>query len=66
MKLRDIRKAKDMSAYRVCKILGISESQMSEWELGKTRPSLDSAIKLANFYGVTLDELVGRTPPTAA
>lgn len=65
MRLRDIRKAKGLSAYRVSKLLGVAEHQMSAWELGKTRPSLESAIKLADFYGVSLDELVGREPQAA-
>lgn len=60
MRLREIRKARSLSAYRVSKTLGYSESQMSQWELGKTTPTLEVLTKLADFYCVTLDELVGR------
>lgn len=66
MRLREIREAEGLSAYRVCKTLGIAESQMSEWELGKTVPNLKSLIRLADFYHVTLDEIVGRIPAQAA
>ena len=32
-------------------------------ETGKTNPDSEALWKLADFFGVTLDELVGRKPP---
>lgn len=60
MKLREIRQQRGLSQYRAARLIGVPETQMSQWELGKTTPSLESLVKLADFYGVTLDELVGR------
>jgi transcriptional regulator with XRE-family HTH domain len=35
------------------------------WEYGRRTPLLDAAVKLADALGVSMDELVGRTPPEA-
>lgn len=39
---------------------GISQPKISYFESGKHLPLIDDCIKLADFYGITLDELVGR------
>ncbi len=38
----------------------ISNSNLSRWEQGKVLPSIDFCVQLADYYGITLDELVGR------
>ena len=38
---------------------GISNQNLSRWENGQAVPGVDFCIKLAKFYGCTLDELVG-------
>lgn len=44
----------------VAKRTGIAQSKLSYCENGKRLPSLDDCIRLADFYGISLDELVGR------
>ena len=39
---------------------GISNSNLSRWECGKVLPNIDFYVKLADYYGISLDELVGR------
>ncbi len=39
---------------------GILNSNLSRWENGKAIPSIDFCVKLADYYGITLDELIGR------
>ncbi len=38
---------------------GISNQNLSRWENGKAIPGADFCIKLAKFYGCSLDELLG-------
>ncbi len=40
--------------------INISQQNISRWERGEVLPSIDMCIKLADFYGISLDELVGR------
>lgn len=42
------------------KATGISNQNLSRWERGKALPSIDFCVKLADFYGITVDELIGR------
>ncbi len=44
----------------VAKETGLSQQMLSWWESDKGFPSIEVCIKLADFYGITLDELVGR------
>lgn len=39
---------------------GISNQNLSRWEQGKVLPNIDFCVKLADFYGISLDELIGR------
>lgn len=38
----------------------ISNSNLSRWERGEVLPNIDFCVKLADYYGITLDELIGR------
>lgn len=54
------RELKGLSQSALAKSTGISQPKISYYESGKHLPLIDDCIKLADFYGVTLDELVGR------
>lgn len=62
MRLREIREARGLSQYGAAKELGIDRAQMHRWESGKVAPSIEGLVKLADFYGVTVDQLLGRAP----
>ena len=40
--------------------MGVSKSTISQWESDTNEPSVDSLIKLANLFTVTVDYLLGR------
>ena len=42
---------------------GISNVNLSRWERGQVVPNIDFCIILANYYCISLDELVGRDTP---
>lgn len=54
------REINGYSQSKVARETGISQQNISSWESDKQEPSITFCIKLANFYGVSLDELVGR------
>ncbi|KRM09191.1 helix-turn-helix transcriptional regulator (plasmid) [Paucilactobacillus suebicus] len=39
---------------------GIKYNVISEYESGRYYPSMESAIKLADYFNVSIDELIGR------
>lgn len=54
------REINEYSQNALAKAVGISQQNISNWEANKKEPSISHCIKLADFYGITLDELVGR------
>ncbi|MBR7116156.1 MAG: helix-turn-helix transcriptional regulator [Clostridia bacterium] len=42
--------------------VGIDQRTISNYETGKTNPDSDALIRLANFFGVSIDYLVCRIP----
>lgn len=57
-----LRKAKKLSRDVVSKAIGISAKTYERYEKNERNPDAPVLVKLAEFYGVTLDQLVGRTP----
>lgn len=54
-RLRELRGVRTRSG--VARELGISYSLLSFYESGQRTPSLKSQVKLANYYGVTLESI---------
>ncbi len=54
------REKKGLSVTELAKALNTSHQNISRWESGAVIPSIDFCVKLADFYGISLDELVGR------
>lgn len=51
----------------VAQAVGVAQASYADWENGKTEPALAHIIKLADYFGVTVDYLVGReTAPQPA
>lgn len=49
---------KNMKPAQAARELGISPSAFTEWKVGRTKPTLDVAIKFADYFNVSLDYLV--------
>ena len=58
-RLRDLREDLDLRQIDVAKATGIDQKTLSNYETGKTNPDSYSLIKLADFYQVTIDYLLG-------
>ena len=58
--LKEQRKARSLTQTALAKATKIPQSTISAWEKGKNIPNVEDCMKLADFYGITLDELVGR------
>ena len=56
-RLIGLRKEKNLSQEELAAVLNVSRQAVSRWETGLAAPSLDKLQFLAEFYGVTLDEL---------
>lgn len=57
-RLRELRKSKGISLKELGAIIGVAESTMSLYESGKRQPDYETLLKLAEYYGVTVDYLL--------
>lgn len=55
----DLRRERGLSNYQVAKATGISQSTLSDWKNGKSTPKNDKLLILAEFFGVSMDYLLG-------
>ena len=60
MRIRELRKSEQKTQEEIAKMLNIATSTYGSYELGANEPNIETLIKLANYYGVSLDYLVGR------
>ena len=59
-RIRDLREDNELSQEKAASVLGVTQTTYSKYELGKITVPTESLIKLADFYKVSLDYLVGR------
>ena len=57
--LKKFRTEKNITQANMSKLLGLSRSTYSLYELGRREPNIDTLKKIASILGVTLDELIG-------
>lgn len=60
-RLAYLRKAKGVNQTKVARNIGLAPSVVNRWEKGTFCPSAFYLCKLADFYGCTTDEILGRT-----
>lgn len=59
--IRSIRIDKGYTQEQIAKYLGISQNTYSQYEIGVLNYPVDAVVRLADFYGVSTDYLLGRT-----
>ena len=60
-RIRDLREDKDLRQEDVAEYLGISQTVYSRYERGFQTIPVTHLLRLADFYGVTTDYILGRT-----
>jgi len=60
-RIRNLRIDADLTQENVADALHVRQNTYAQWELGIARYSLDTVIKLAQFYNTSVDYLVGLT-----
>lgn len=59
--IQDLRTDADMSQKQLSEILHISQRSYSHYETGSRNIPVEMLIRLANYYDISVDYLVGRT-----
>lgn len=58
-RLLELRKARNLTQQRLAIELGIDQTSISSYECGKYLPTVEVLIKLADYFGVSTDYLLG-------
>lgn len=61
LRIRDLREDNDLKQRQISDYLMCDQSLYSKYERGERALPLEYAVKLAEYYDVSLDYLVGRT-----
>ena len=60
-RLKKLRLEADMKQSDLGKLLGVSASTIGMYEQGRRYPDFETLIKIANYFNVSLDFLLGRS-----
>ena len=60
-RLQHLREKKRISRIVLSELCGLSSDAVRRYERGEAEPTLHSLVALADFFGVSVDYLVGRS-----
>lgn len=61
IRIKELRTAHGLTQVDFAKKLSVSKQAVSNWENNNIQPSIDMLVKIADFFGVSTDYLLGRT-----
>lgn len=64
IRLRELRKQKGLTMKQLGDLVGLAESTISLYETGKRQPDQDTMVFFADFFGISIDYLLGREEET--
>lgn len=62
IRLKELRENGKMSQYAFAKKFGVAQSTVGGWEAGVREPNFETMQRIAEFFNVTVDYLLGREP----
>ncbi|MFR1975018.1 MAG: helix-turn-helix domain-containing protein [Oscillospiraceae bacterium] len=61
MRIRELRKARRITQLKMALDLDMSQNTISRYESGEREPGIAELIRIADYFRVSIDYLVGRT-----
>lgn len=61
LRLKELRMARNMTQQRLAMELSMSQNTVSRYETGEREPGLAELIRIADYFNVSVDYLLGRT-----
>ena len=59
LRVREVRRAKDITQEEFARRMGVSQSTVSDWETEQAAPSIITFMRMAKELGCSLDYLAG-------
>lgn len=59
-RIEEMLKTEGLTQSKLASVIGVNQSTVCNWLNGKKEPSIESLWKLADFFDVSIDYLIGR------
>lgn len=63
-RMRYLRQSRELSQVQLAEKLGVKKQSVSNWENDNIMPSIDMLVRIADYFHVSTDYLLGREPQT--
>ena len=60
--IKKLRKEKNITQDQLAEQLHVTRQAISNWEIGKTQPDIETLSAMAEYFEVTVEELIYETP----
>lgn len=60
MRIKELREEKELSQSALASEINTSQRNIGRWENGENEPTYSQLVKLSNFFGCSIDYLIGR------
>ena len=60
VRIKNLRRSREINQVQLAEKLGVKKQSISNWENDNIMPSVDMLIKIADFFQVSTDYLLGR------
>lgn len=64
--IKKLREAANMTQYQLAQRMEVFPSAVYKWEMGRSNPTAENLLKLADILGCTTDEILGRKAQSTA
>ena len=61
MRIKELRRQKGISQVKMAMDLNTNQNTISRYETGEREPGIAELIRIADYFGVSIDYLVGRS-----
>ena len=64
LRIKELRRKQKITQLKMAMDLNLNQNSISRYENGERQPDINELIRIADYFGVSIDYLVGRTDDT--